>query len=110
MPGWRGRPAWPACRRRRGTRSRPSCSPRSAHPVRKMPGDVLLHDALAGDAVWIAAHDQRPVPQIRDDRGSHLPVVLDEISLADPVVREERLVGACHLDADVIRAVTALAR
>src|SRR5215471_9929488 len=80
-----------------------------AHPVRKVPGDVLLHDALAGDAVWIAVHDQRPVPQIGDDRGSHLPVVLDEISLADPVIREEQLVGACHLDADVIRAVTALA-
>ena len=61
-------------------------------PVRHVRGRGLLEERLAGDAVGVAAHRERPIAQVRDDVRGDLPVVLEHVRLRDPLVGPEDLV------------------
>ncbi len=72
----------------------------AADPVREVRGRVLLEEPLAGQAVGITHHGDRPVPQPRQHPAGDIGVVPGQVLLGDPVVGEENLprVGERHRD------------
>src|SRR6266849_2109364 len=50
---------------------------------------LLLEEALRRNPLAIALHRERPVAQVRKDRGRNRLVVREEVALRDAVVREE---------------------
>src|SRR5262249_7483204 len=78
--------------------ARPGSKLARRDPVRQVLRRLLLEEDLARDAVRIALHRERPVPQVRDERHRNLLVVREHVSLGDLVVRIEDAVGGAQLD------------
>ena len=65
-------------------------------PLRRSVGNALLKERLAGDAVHPALHHGRALAQAAHDRLLALDVVVDEVDLRQPHLREEQLVRVAH--------------
>ncbi|TML47279.1 MAG: hypothetical protein E6G19_00070 [Actinobacteria bacterium] len=77
--------------------------------VVRMSGDALLVEEIALDSVRIALHVKRPPADVVERARRHVDVVLDELTLRQPALREEELVRVGDLDlvtADSHRALT----
>jgi hypothetical protein len=80
-------------------------------PLRRAVRDALLEERLARDPVDPALHHGRPLAQVAHDRLLALEVVVDEVELRQPALREEHLARAADahlLVADVDDDVLAL--
>src|SRR6185437_15814998 len=64
------------------------------HPFRRL----LLEEAPARKPLAPPLHRERPVAQMREERGRDLPVVVEEIALRDAVLGEEHPIAARKLD------------
>ena len=67
-------------------------------PVRRALGQRLLDDDVLGDPLVPAPQVHRAVLAVRDHQLGHARVVLGQVGLGDPVVREQDLVGVGELD------------
>ena len=67
---------------------------RGLQPVRRRVGDALLEERLAAGPVRVALEQHRPALHRRHDRLLHPQVVVRQVELGLPALREEHLVGA----------------
>jgi hypothetical protein len=81
--------------------SRPGAEPLRRDPVRLALGRVLLEEEAARGPLPEPLHRERPVLQVRDERGRDGGVVVPEVALRHAVLGEEHAVGAreAHLAA-----------
>jgi hypothetical protein len=70
-------------------------------PLRRALRDPLLDHALAADPVVPAPQVHRAVLDEREHRVRDARVVVGQVGLRDPVVREQHLVGVRELDVSV---------
>ena len=71
---------------------------RGRDPVGHVLRRVLLEERLAGRAVGVAAHRERPVLQVRHEHRRDRAVVREQVALRDPLVRPEDLVEVRELE------------
>ena len=67
-------------------------------PVRHVRRRVFLEEPPGLDPVGPAHHRERAVLQVRDEDGRNRAVVLDQLALGDPFLREEDLVEVRELE------------
>src|SRR5439155_27305963 len=68
-------------------------------PARHSLRRLLLEEGLARDPLTPALHREGAVAKVRDNRRRDGAVVLEEVALGNPVVREEHALGRAQVDA-----------
>src|SRR5690606_31580565 len=65
----------------------------SSHPGRNIVGHILLKKGLSVDAVRVSVENNRPATKVGKYPVTDRPVILDEITFGNPIVRPKHLVG-----------------